>query len=86
MCVGGRTVSLFVKSFLPTFKEKQHRKVSHEVWMDPDILENFTRNGTYVIVAQSLSIDYSYVLFSNSTTSKFRILIGNSYIIVILTK
>ena len=57
-----RTLGLFVKSFLPAFREKQHRNIfSHhrsacEVWVDSDILENFSRNGGYVVLARSHSI------------------------------
>ena len=62
--VGGeRTSGLFVRSFLPAFKEKttqEHVFTSYrsacEVWVDSDILENFARNGTNAIVARSLSI------------------------------
>ena len=60
---GDRTLGLFVKSFLPAFREKttqEHLFTSHrsacEVWVDSDRLENFTRNGSNVIVARSLSI------------------------------
>ena len=38
-----RTLGLFVQSFLPAFRGKQHRNTSHrsacEVWVDSDILE-----------------------------------------------
>ena len=57
-----RLVCLFVKSFLSGFRAKttqghlftSHRSAS-EVWVDSDILENFSRNGSYVVVARSHS-------------------------------
>ena len=71
VCVGGvcggggeRTSGLFVKSFLPAFRKKttqEHLFKSHrsarEVRVDSDILENFSRNGSYVVLARSHSID-----------------------------
>ena len=63
-----RTLGLFVKSFLAAFGEKttqEHLYTSHrsacEVWVDSDILENFSRNGTNRIVARSHSIDKKYL-------------------------
>ena len=57
-----RTSGLFVKSFLPAFRKKttqEHLFKTHrsacEVWVDSDILENFSRNGGYVILARSHS-------------------------------
>ena len=56
---GGRLLCL---SFLSGFRETRQENLftSHssacEVWVDSDILENFSRNGTNVIVARSLSI------------------------------
>ena len=65
---GDRTLGLFVKSFLAAFGEKttqEHLYTSHrsacEVWVDSDILENFSRNGTNRIVARSHSIDKKYL-------------------------
>ena len=59
---GDRTLGLFVKSFLPALRKKttqEHLFMSHrsasEVWVDSDILENFTPNGTNAIVPRSLS-------------------------------
>ena len=47
--VGERTLGLFVKSFLPAFREKttqEHlftsRRSTCEVWVDSDILENLS--------------------------------------------
>ena len=58
-----RTSGLFVKSFLPAFTKKttqEHLFKSHrsarQVWVDSDILENFSRNGGYVVLAWSHSI------------------------------
>ena len=58
--------NLFVTSFLPAFREKttqEHLFTSHrsacKVWVDFDILENFTQNGTNMIVARSHSIEFS---------------------------
>ena len=57
---GERTSGLFVKSFLPAFRKKttqEHLFKSHrsarEVWVDSDILENFSRNDGFVILARS---------------------------------
>ena len=59
----GRPLCLFVKSFLSGFRAKttqEHLFTSHrsasEVWVDSDILENFSRNGSYVVVVWSHSI------------------------------
>ena len=58
-----RTSGLFVKSFLPAFRKKttqEHLFKSHrsarEVWVDSDILKNFSRNSGYVVLARSHSI------------------------------
>ena len=61
---GDRTLGLFVKSFLPALREKttqEHLFTWHrsacEVWLDTDILENFTQNGVYVVFGWSHSIN-----------------------------
>ena len=64
---GDRTLGLFVKSFLPAFGGKttqEHLFTSHRsarnVWVDSDILENFSQNGNNVIVAWSLQLLISH--------------------------
>ena len=54
---GAGLLCLFVKSFLSGFRAKtaqEHLFTSHrstcEVWVDSDILENFSRNGGYVVL------------------------------------
>ena len=74
MCVwgggGGRQNFRPVRQvFSPCFGGKNNTgtsfhitQVGLEIWVDSDILENFTRNGGYVIVARSLSIVISLIL------------------------
>ena len=57
------TFMKITKSFLSGFRAKttqEHLFTSHrsasEVWVDSDILENFSRNGSYMVVARSHSI------------------------------
>ena len=81
-----RTLGLFVKSFLPAFRKKttqEHLFTLHrsacEVWVDSDILENFSRNGGYVVLARSHSIisfmavcnDFHYITNSEYSMSGF---------------
>ena len=47
-------------------KQQEHlftsQRLASEVWVDSDILENFSRNGSYVVVAQSHSVIEHYFL------------------------
>ena len=79
---GSRLLCLFVKSFLCGFSAKttqEHLFTSHrsasEVWVDSDKLENFSRNGNYVVVARSHSI-YDWALIFHPTVHNMYLFSG----------